>query len=88
MRPLGGRHAERRCLRERAPWALEARRMMEERNAAEYATLIPVSYPRRLPSAMRHRPHVRTQARWRVLEPAVGGRYFASPSAAPGNLPG
>jgi hypothetical protein len=24
----------------------------------------------------------------RVLEPAVGRRYFASPSAAPGNLPG
>jgi hypothetical protein len=24
----------------------------------------------------------------RVLEPAVGGRYFASPSATPGNMPG
>jgi hypothetical protein len=54
------------------PWALEARRMMEERNAAEYATLIPVSYPRRLPSAMRHRPHVRTQAR--IARPGAGGR--------------
>jgi hypothetical protein len=43
MRRLGGRHAERRGLRDRALWAVEARRMVEERKAAEYATLIQVS---------------------------------------------
>jgi hypothetical protein len=74
MRRLGGRHAERRCLRDRGPWALEARRMVEERKAAEYATLIQVSYPRRLPSAVRHRPASERRHGSRVLEPAVGGR--------------
>src|SRR5918995_4284445 len=36
---------------------------LEERKAAEYATLIQVSHPRRLQPAVRHRPRVRTQAR-------------------------
>ena len=84
MRRLGGRHVERRCLRDRAQWALEARRMVEERKAAEYATLIQVSYPRRLPSAVRHRPRVRTQARIAVLEPAFGGRGLVDLNARHG----
>ena len=43
---------------------------LEERKAAEYATLIQMSHPRRLPPAVRHRPRVRTQGTDRVLEPA------------------
>jgi chloramphenicol 3-O-phosphotransferase len=43
---------------------------LEERKAAEYATLIQVSHPRRLPSAVRHRPRVRTQAR--IARPGAG----------------
>src|SRR2546427_448986 len=52
MRRLAVAMPERRCLRDRAPWALEARRMVPGRSlkAAESATLIQVSHPRRLPS--------------------------------------
>src|SRR5215211_9118787 len=43
---------ERRCLRNRAPWAWKFRGSFRgaERRAAESATLIQVSHPRRLPS--------------------------------------
>ena len=52
MRRLAVAMPERRCLRDRAPWAMEARRMVPGRSlkAAESATLIQVSHPRRLPS--------------------------------------
>ena len=46
----------------RGPWRLGGW-FWEEREAAEYATLIQVSHPRRLQPAVRHRPRVRTQAR-------------------------